>query len=670
MADSALSLLLLTGLACCVIAWHRLQPRDLRFGEAFARALALTLVGLGLAIQLLFVLGLARFPWLLDAGMAGLWGVSLRRGTRRFWPELAAGLRQAASFPCAWVLAGGFAALLATVWTAPPANWDSMTYNLARVLIMMRENTIAPHHYNTFRQLSFSPGFDLLHWDFLRYGTDRGIAVFSLLAYATITAGTFALARRHGGAAFALRVALVVASLKLLPLEATSTKNDIGAAAMAVACLLGAARFLDRPGPGTLGFLLLCAGYGLSTKSHFALFGAPFLVLVLAARRRELRQALAAARAAAPGRLAALAIGLCAAYALCLGSQWINLARFGNPFGPARAVSLHENADGLSGAAANGLRYALDVLDVPGQWWATTRRGLHARLFGPGKGPGATMAFQATFAPGDTLREDASWFGPLGALLVLPCVLAGAFRRRDRLCQATALALLVFFGLVCWKITWFSYNNRFFTLFFAASAPCLIAARGIWHDRRWLRLPILLVAGLTLAAATLANQDRPLVDAAWLPTVHPPFEASILNRPGGRRGVYDAVFHGPLLLDYLSHGVYPDGNALLVAGKDSWVYPILFYGHRQRWQVAGEDAPLVRLHGETADIRDCAALRELARRFDVTVVLEEPRARACLAGEHPAMTTRAPWGDVLVFTAGRNAKGEESGRCPEPRRGE
>jgi hypothetical protein len=61
--------------------------------------------------------------------------------------------------------------------------------------------------------------------------------------------------------------------------------------------------------------------------------------------------------------------------------------------------------------------------------------------------------------------------------------------------------------------------------------------------------------------------------------------------------------------------------------------------------------------GGQADIRDCAALKALIRRFDVTVVMEEPAALACLAGEKPVMTTRAPWGDVLVFTAGKNAVG-------------
>ncbi len=655
MTDSPLSLALLCELACCVAALHRLQPARLPAGEALCRALALALAGLGLAVQLLFALRLARFPWLLDAAVAGLCWAGLAHGRRRLLPDLSLGLRLGASSPSAWLLGAAFAGLGLVVWLAPPTNWDSMTYNLSRVLLMMRENTLAPEHYSTFRQLSFSPGFDLLHWFFLRYGTDRAIAAFSFLAYATIVSGAYALARRRGAPAFAWRVALVVASLKLLPLEAVSTKNDIGAAAMAVACCLAGGRLLDRPGLGTLSLLSSFAFYGLSTKSHFALFGGPFVAIVLCMRRRELSAALCAAWRTSRPRLVLAGLALTAALALGLASQWVNLARFGDPFGPREAVALHENRDGPAGAAANLARYALDVLDVPGRAWFEARRGLHAALFGQGFGPGASMEFHADYAPGNELREDAAWFGLLGGLLVVPCVLAGIFRRGDALCRATSQALLAFALLVAAQITWFSYNNRFFTLFFAASAPYLVAARSVWHDRAWLRRPILLVAALTLAAAVLANQDRPLLDAKQLPEADPPLAPSLLDRPGRRRDAYAAFFDGPLLLDYLADGIYPGGKGLLLAGKDSVIYPILFYARAQDWQVAGPDAPLAARDGQTFDTRDCAALREAVSHFDVTVVMENDEGLACLAGETPALRTRAPWGEALVFTAGRNA---------------
>ncbi len=661
MAESLLSLALLAELFVCLASFHRLQEPEAGVAEALVRALALTLAGLGLVVQLLFLLGLARFPWLLDAAVAGLAAFSLRRGQRRVFADMKSAFLANARRPLAWVLGAAFGVLGFLVWTVAPANWDSMTYNLARVLVMMRENTLAPEHGSTFRQVAFSPGFDLLHWFFLRYGLDRGIAVFSLLAYLLVVAGSYVLARRRGDAAFAWRVAFVVASLKLLVLEASSTKNDLGAAAMAVACLCGAARLLARPGLSGLLFLAVCAGFGLSTKSHFALFGAPLLALFAWTDRAALARLLARSARAAPLRLAAGAGLTAAILCLSLSSQWINLARFGDPFGPRSEVARHRNADGLAGAGANLVRYGLDALDAPGRWWFAARGDLHERLFGSGgaagHGPGASMPFHAHYALGNQFQEDAAWFGPLGGLLVLPCVLLALFRREDRLARLTAAALLIFLLAVCATITWFSYNNRFLTLFFAASAPCLAAARGLWHDRTWPRRLVLALAGATLAAALLLNQDKPLLDAAWLPETDPPLAGSILDGNSTRRTTYDTYFHGPLLLDYLSRGLFPDRRALLLAGPDSWVYPILFYGRQHRWLVTGRDAPVVRLDGEAFDVRDCDALKRLVSRFDLAVVMEDAAAAACLAGGRPVMTTRAPWGDVLVFAPGSDAIG-------------
>jgi hypothetical protein len=655
MIEGLLPLVLLVELALCVASWHRLQASDMGVAEALARAIALTLASLGLAVQVLFLLHLANIPWLLDAALLAFAVFTRRRGRRRFLSDLRAAATACRDRPCAWLLAAALAGLACLVWAVPPANWDSMTYNLARVLVMMRENTLAPEHVSTFRQISFSPGFDLLHYFFLRYGVDRGVGVFSWLAYLLILIGTFVLARRFGDAPFALRVTLVVASLKLLVLEASSTKNDIGATGLAVACLVGAAGFLDRPSLRELPFLLTCAFYGLSTKSYFAMFAGPFLALVLWAHRRALASDAMRTLRTSPWRLAAATGALLVVLGLGLSSQWINLVRFGDPFGPPQAVALHKNADGVVGAAANLFRYALQSLDAPGKWWFFFRRDLHVDLLGAERGPGASMAFHWHYAPGNQLREDSAWFGLLGGLLVAPCIVLGLFRR-DGLTRILAATLCLFLLAVCANITWFTYNNRFLSLFFGASGLCLAASRGLWHDRIVLRRLVLTVAGLTLAAGVCLNQDRPLVDAGWLPTTDPPLETSIFNRPGGRRGVYDNHFGGPLLLDFLSRGMRPDRQALLIAGPDSWVYPVLFYG-RHKWLVMGEDTPMARVAGESFDIRDCGSLRRGVGHFELVVVMEEDKARSCLEAGKAIMTTRATWGEVLVFSPGKDAAG-------------
>ena len=657
MIEICITATLMAELAVCIAGWYRLQDTELDVADALCRAVALTLVSLGFAVQLLFLLHLAHAPWLIDLGAALLAACAAKRGRRRFFPELLAAARPLRRRPEAWALAAGLALSGFLVMAVPPDNWDSMTYNLARVLVMTQENTLAPLHYNTFRQLSFSPGFDLLHYFFLRYGADQGMAVFSWLSWLGVMTGSYVLARGRGDAAFALRVALVVGSLKLLALQSSSTKNDIGATVMAVACVVGAAGFLARRRLADLLFPAVCACYGLSTKSYFLLFAAPFFGLLLLVRRREIAASGLAAINAAPWRFAAAALLLLAALQLGLASQWINLARFGNPFGPAKDVALHKNADGAIGAVANLARYAMQMADAPGLWWFEVRREAHVRLFGPDKGPGASMVFHERYAPGNQLQEDSAWFGLLGGLLVAPCVVAGLFRR-DLLTRLTAAGLCCFLLAVCANITWFSYNNRFLSLFFGASAPCLAAARGLWHDRVWPRRLTLALAVLTLAASLLLNQDRSLIDGHALPAADPPLSVSIFDTPGGRRASYDFHFGGPLFLDYVSRGLYPGRKALLIAGKDSWVYPVLFFGRRHHWLTMGQEAPTTDIDGTRYDIRDCAQLRQLAARFDLVVVMEDGHADACLDSGRPVMTCPAIWGDVRVFSPGSNVKGE------------
>ncbi len=651
MAQSCITLVLLVALGLWIVCWFRLQDAEPGFAEALARAIALTLASLGLAVTLLFLLHLAHLPWLPDAALLlmALWSRS--HGRRRFFPELLAAVPALRAKPLAWLLTASLGGLAVLAVAVPPANWDSMTYNLARVLLMIQENTLGPTHYTNIRQLAFSPGFDILSFFFLRYGVDRGVALFSWLSYLLIVLGSYAAARRFGDRAFSLRLAFVVGSLKLLVLQATSTKNDIGAAAMAVACMLAGMRFLEKRKPSDMVLLLACAGYGLSTKSYFCFFAVPFTAFVLLAHGRLVAALAWHSCKTQPLRLAAATALLLAVLSLSLAGQGINLARFGDPFGPPRVVAGHRNTDGLAGLGANMVRYALDFVDVPGQWWSDTRRDLHARLFGPGKGPGAFMPFHERCVASEQWHEDAAGFGVLGGLLVFPCIVMGLFRR-NRPVRLASLSLVLFLLAVSGTIIWFSFNNRFLSLFFAASAPCLASARKLWHDQTWVRRPVLLAALLTMLAALFGNQSKPLVDARFFDNAPALAAPAIWRETGGRRGVYDRYFGGPLFLDYLSHGLPPKRRALLVAGPDTWVYPILFYAPHD-WLVMGDDQPVAHLSDEDCDIRNCRQLQRLARRFDVVVVLDNTPAQSCLAAKTPVMATQtARQEDVLVFSPG------------------
>ncbi|GFK93591.1 hypothetical protein NNJEOMEG_01425 [Fundidesulfovibrio magnetotacticus] len=645
------SLLALAELWLLAASWYRLQDGELTVADAMARSLALSLASLGLVSIALFAAGLARLHHLLDAGVLGFACYSAYAGQRRFLPELRHAGAALAREPLAWCLGAAALALLVQALAAPPANWDSMTYNLARVLLMMQENTLFPVNYNTFRQLAFSPGFDLLHFFFLRLGTDAGVAVFAWAAWCCVILSAYALARERGPRPMALAVALVTASLKLLALQATSTKNDIGAAAMACACLLGLSALLRRGRAADAAFLAACVVYGLSVKTYFAFFVLCLGGSLLLFHRRELASlALGAWRASPRGVLAGLGLTLAGA-CLALVTQIVCLLRFGDPFGPEPYVSAHRNLDGLAGLASNLVRYALQLPDLPGTWWTNLLRQAHRALLGGDLGPGAAMGFAPGYGPGAWWSEDVGWFGPV-ALLAAGCALAGLFSR-ERFVRTVSWALAGTALCLSATIAWMGYNGRFFSLVFACSAlPLAWAARWWWAARR----PRCIVLGASLAvlcSVLLLNQEKPLLDHTDLGGAPTDWAKALQRREGGRRGVYDEHFNSFVFLEYLKRGTFPDRRILLVAGPDSWVYPPLFFG-AHRWVVTGRENPVARLDGEFFDIRDCGRLRELARRFDLVVVMEHDEALACIqgAGWREVLRTVAHWGPVAVFEPG------------------
>lgn len=50
----------------------------------------------------------------------------------------------------------------------PPANWDSMAYNLSRVYLFQQENSLFLENVTTLRQSMFVVGADILNHGFLR----------------------------------------------------------------------------------------------------------------------------------------------------------------------------------------------------------------------------------------------------------------------------------------------------------------------------------------------------------------------------------------------------------------------------------------------------------------------------------------------------------------------
>ncbi len=571
---------LLELLCLCAGGFLLLQRPGERASEALALGISLALLGLSALYQAAFLVG--HPGWALPAealGVAASLGLARRR--REGLRALARGfrgllLRHPLATPA---LAAASAYLALQALLLPPHGGDALTYHLPRVLLFQQEASLFPSHFAKHHMVVLPLGGDLLSHAFLRFHSDWGVASFQLLAWLSVVLGSYALARRHAPAEVAFAATLVIASLPQLVYQATMSKNNVFTSSAAVASLLLGERLLARPRAGDAALLLLVLAFGLSAKTTFLAFAAPFALAfgVLLARSRPPRAWWAALRA----RPAALAGVL--AVALVLSQAWLflhNRLAFGGWLGPAGFVAFHRNGDGIAGGLANAVRYlfqsahGLEPADRLGAalLGSPPSAGLQAaydRLLRPLFGAAGLNRNYREFRIDWGAAQDESWFGPLGFAVVLPALGASLVRAPPAI-AAAGLSLLGTFALFSFSMAWFPWNARLLCPFFAAAAGCvahLLARLGL--RRRALG---------ALCAAALAI----LGFAAW--TGHPPEEWAWSRY--GRDRLYGArLWFGAEALGRLAEHFPTGSRVALVVQGDPWSYYFLLQNPKVRFTL-------------------------------------------------------------------------------------
>jgi len=184
-----------------------------------------------------------------------------------------------------------------TATCAPPNNWDSMTYHLARVGHWVDNQSVRHYPTHNLRQLYLGPWaeFAILNFQILA-GSDRLAPFVQLLAMLGCLVGVSRLAQRLGadvqGQIFA---SLVCATIPMGILQSSSTQTDYVAAFWLV-CFLNCAFELARSSRSTSLALFAGASLGLAalTKATAVLFAIPFGVvaattLIVKERRSAMR---------------------------------------------------------------------------------------------------------------------------------------------------------------------------------------------------------------------------------------------------------------------------------------------------------------------------------------------------------------------------------------------
>ena len=417
-------------------------------------------------------------------------------------------------------------ALWVTAIVAPPNNWDSMTYHMARVVHWMQNRSLEHYPTNIPRQLIWTPGaeFLILHLNLLM-GNDRLANIAQWSAMVGSIVATSLIARELGAGNRGQAVtALFVVTLPMGILQATSTQNDLvnafWLASLAYWVLQSARNGLHKWNSAAIGVSL---GLGLLTKSIASLYAAPFLAWLLWIHlRRDGRRAL--------GPLAIVATGV----VLLNTGHWArNTLLTRNPIGPVRSqingvmaprVLLSNIVRGLALHAAipwpawntwveNGVRRFHHLLGISADDPDTSFLGFPFDLdTAPGRGA-SEWARDLRLV----LRHEDHAPNPLHLALLL-IVAFRLTRLRHPAARRYLTLVSASFVIFCLVVKWNPWLSRLQLPVFVLMAPLFGFAAASWP--RWLLHTTVLLLGLTSTPYVLGNATRPLVG-----------KGSILNRP-------------------------------------------------------------------------------------------------------------------------------------------
>ena len=489
--------------------------------------LCVAMMFLSFVFQAAFLVGMPNLSFPLEMGALGFAGMILakhRQLLKDMWQAVRCFI--SAQRPLALFLLVAWSYLALQAILLPPGNDDSMAYNLARVLLFQREHTLFLDKITTVRQVIFPVGADILTHLFLRFGTDYGVAVFSFLSYLAIITGTYALARHYAEPKVALTAAIVIASLPELVYQATSTKNDIVAAAVGAFALLIAQELWQTPNFSAAILLILALSFGISTKTTFPALAIPFFVAFTLGLLRKhglqpLKQIITSNyRRHAPFALAPVLVFSQAwlfAYNKLLWHAWA---------GPSETQSITRQLDGVSGGIANIVRYFLQTFDLmsPVDSVFLVAKGfrlsevgdrLYMSIVHPIFGDLGIATCCGTFRIRWECHEDFAWFGPFGFFLIIPAITYASFKTRGFL-RVVAISLQGFLVIVSFTLGWTPFNNRYFSLLFALSGA-LVAFLLQRLKLRHLSVRLITVASvLILFYSAVYNTQKPLLTTHWI----------------------------------------------------------------------------------------------------------------------------------------------------------
>jgi hypothetical protein len=517
----------------------------------------------------------------------------------------------------------------------PPSNWDSMTYNLARVLLFQGEGSLFLKNFTYCTQAMYPWGYDILSFLFLRFYSDFGLSLFSFLSYTVIIVGTYGLVNKiFNNPSLSLTSCFIIASLKEIVLQATTTKNDIPMAAIAVICFLAGYNFFRSFKYVHLYIMSIALLFGLSVKGYFwgFMFSFLFFYLLLLVKEYSPKKLLQMVKPLiAHGKTPLLLpLGLL----FCLIVYWVNnFSNYGNISGEKAFVEMHLNKDGFLGGVVNVGRYMLQAAELPEECGGAILTEMHNKVLGKYQSIAARPVFHVPpnlsgeFIP----FEDSSWYGPLGLLLIIPSIFYSLFKGKGFI-RVISLTLLAFLWILSYKPAWMPWNGRYFSLFFGGGGACVAVLVNRLQEGRYLKSILLTISCIILFYAALFNVKKPFTSPHEIVLFTKKIVARDMNylaekirHPGSlvfrwgyyvvnRNAYFDEHFASRVVVSTFTNAIEPNKRVLLIGFTDSWIFP--FFIRRPDLRITVARPEHILLGAKVYNINDKEDYLYLRNQFD------------------------------------------------------
>lgn len=421
------------------------------------------------------------------------------------------------------------------VFGTTPANWDSMTYHLARMGHYIQQESLKPYPSNFFAQIIYPKASVILqsYLYLMSNYNDNLTQLVQWLGYLFCIMAIYGISRQVNLCRFA---SVVGAGLfGLLPnvlMESTTTQDDLIMASFAACAIFFIFKLRSEPRLNVLFLATASCSLAIATKFSAAMF-MPTIAALVIFYWREVRLALGVNPCQSLARaLVLLGFGLAV---VMPSGYWDNINRYGHPLGPSEprlAMSLGEEplATHATEAAKNFVRLATesisldglpdtavvltaqDILRMPVRILALTPIHLDRTL--------------ARFQPFTYLRrprahEDVSSSGIVGLVLFVPAMCIAMLRvRQNPMIGVLAFGSFIAYVLLCWMTPYDPWQWRRLTLVAVLQAPAVSAlVHTIWRvnedttARHWSWLPrtyvnaVLLIASITGISSILFREN-------------------------------------------------------------------------------------------------------------------------------------------------------------------